>query len=823
MLLSTLAWRGSVPFHFLRGWLLLGIGVLPFAAWGQNPTVLSGTVAGGTGVAVEFTTVTLHRATDSTVVKTEFSTAQGHFQFEAPSGARYLVSAAQVGFERYWSAPFELPATGLTLPGIRLIASRATALKEVTVTAHKPLFEHLADRTVVNVADSPLSAGATALDVLSRAPGVTADAGGNLGLRGRLGLLVLVDGKRVNLSNAELADYLRALPAEQLQNIELISNPSAQYDAQGGAGVIAINLKKDQRFGTNGSANISYGRGEYGKFTGGASLNHRRKNLNIYGSYAYTDRRGFLRVDFNRQFAATPQLPAASSAQANEQLSWLRSHSGKMGFDLNLTKRTLLAASVTGLVSQTNSNTTNQTQLYGALGEATDRYRSLASQDIKRPNGSANLNIRHAFADSAAASSLSADADFARYNTTRLLDLYTFFETPPRPTNLLHGDQHSALSIGALKVDFSQPLPRRARLEAGAKATRVTSENNVAFLNTANGVSTPDQRISNQFRYEENVNAAYVNLHGTVSKTTVQAGLRAEQTNTLADLSGDSPRERHYIQLFPTALLQRNLNARHGLGLSVSRRIDRPSYSQVNPLRSYLDATSYRAGNPDLVAQTSYNFELTHTYRQKFSTAFTYAQTDKPFVNVVQPSPDGGRLVVNRDVNLTTQHFYSLTLTAPLEIAKWWTLYTNGVFYYTRYQGTLENTNLDRGRLACTLNATSSFTMPKGWSADVNGLYESQEVYGFELIRPRGQVSAGLQKSLWGKQGTLRLNVTDIFYNTPIRTTSTYDNFSESFVSRQDLRVATAAFTYRFGSSKVAASRKRTAGAEEELRRAGGQ
>ena len=192
-------------------------------------------------------------------------------------------------------------------------------------------------------------------------------------------------------------------------------------------------------------------------------------------------------------------------------------------------------------------------------------------------------------------------------------------------------------------------------------------------------------------------------------------------------------------------------------------------------------------------------------------------------MNVVQPAPGGGRLVVNRDVNLTTQHFYSLTLTAPLELAKWWTLYANGVFYYAQFQGDLAGTALNRGRAACTLTANSSFTMPHGWSADLNGLYESREVYGFQVIRPRGQVSAGLQKSLWGKQGTLRLNVTDIFYTTPIRATSTYDNFTESFVSGQDLRVATAAFTYRFGSSKVASARKRATGAEEELRRAAGQ
>ena len=802
--------------------LLLALSA-PLRVLAQKRAPVSGTVANGTGTAVEYATVTLHRASDSVVVKTEFSNGQGAFLLEAPSGTRYRVSAAQVGFARYWSPAFELPVAGLALPPFSLVASQTSALKEVTVRGRKPPFERLADRTVVNVADSPLSAGATALDVLGRAPGVTVDAGDNLGLRGRQGLLVVIDGKRVPLSGSELADYLRALPAEQLQSIELITNPPAQYDAQGGAGVIAINLKRDQRQGTNGSVNASYGRGEYGKFAGGGALNYRQEKLNVYGNYAYSDRQGFTRLDFDRQFFAAPSQLATSGVLATEQLSHLRSHTGKAGLEVTFSKRTVLGVVLTGLASQTDNRTANQTQLFGPAGEPTSRYSSMALQDLRRPSGSANLNFRHNFADSATARSLSADADFARYGTTRLLALTTRHETPAQPSNLLSGDQRSALTIQSVKADFGQPLPHRARLEAGVKFTRIQSDNNVAFANTVGSTTTFNELISKPFQYRENINAAYLSLRGAAPKTTFQAGLRAEQTNTLAELSGEAPNEQHYTQLFPSASAQRTLSERHALSLSVARRIDRPSYGQVNPLRTYLDGTSYSSGNPGLRAQTSYNIELSHTYRQKFSTALVYAQTTQPIVNVVQPAPGPGQLVVNRNVNLTAQQFYSLTLTAPLELTKWWTMYANGVFFYARFVGTVAGTALDRGRTACTLTANSSFVMPHGWSADLNGVYESREAFGFELIRPRGQVAAGLQKNFWGKQGTFRLNVADIFYTAPVRSTSTYDNFSESFFRQQDTRVATAALTYRFGSSQVAAARKRAAGAEEELRRAAGQ
>jgi ferric enterobactin receptor len=807
------------PIHAVLSCLAL---VGPLSAFAQTQAAVNGQAAGPAG-PLEFATVTLHRATDSVAVKTEFSDASGAFRLEATGGSRYLVSVAQVGFARAWSPAFVLPATGLSLAPLRLVASQATALKEVTVTGRKPPYERLADRTVAHVADSPLAAGATTLDVLGRSPGVTLDADNNLSLRGRQGVLVVVDGKRLPLTGQELADYLRALPAQQVQSLELITNPPASYDAQGGAGVIAINLKKDQSLGFNGSANASYGRGELGKFTGGGALNYRRQKLNLYANYAYADRRNFLRLDFDRQFAATPQMPASRTLQYNDQTSQLRSHTGKVGLDLNLSKRTLLGVSVSTLVARTTSSTPTQTQLFDLAGRPTGRYSSNADQDINRPSGSANLNLRHALADSANAGFVTFDADYARYRTTRLLALNTYFDAPVRPANLLSSDQRSTLDIGALKADFSQPLPGQARFDAGAKVTRVASDSDVNFANTVGGVTTPAPDISSLFHYRENVNAAYVSLRQARARTSLQAGLRAEQTNSQAETVGGATRERHYIQLFPNVLVQHTLSQQHALGLAAGRRIERPDYVQLNPIRSYLDVTSYRAGNSDLVPATSYNVEVSHTYKQKFTTALAYARTSQPLVNVVQPAPDGGQLVVNRYVNLSTQHFYTLTLTAPLELTKWWTLYANGLFYYNRYQGTLASTTLDRGGFATNLTLNNSFVLPRGWVAEVNGFFESREVFQFQVIQPRGQVTAGVQKSLWHKQATLRLNVADIFYTVPTRVASTYDNFTENYYRREDTRVVTAAFTYRFGNGKVAAARRRAAGAEEELRRATGQ
>lgn len=795
----------------------------PLTSAGQTGPAVSGLVTEANGAPVVFATVTLHRAADSVVVKAEFTGARGTFRLEAAPGGHYLVSAAQVGYQRRWSAAFELPAAGLTLAPLVLVRSANTALEEVSVTAARPLYEHRADRTVLNVENSPLAAGATTLDLLGQAPGVTLDAADNLGLRGRQGLLVMLDGKRLALNGAELADLLRALPAEQVSSIELITNPPASYDAQGAAGVIAINLKKDQRLGTNGNVNAAYGRGEYGKFTGGGALNYRQKNLNAFGNYTYADRRGFTRVDIERQFAPAGG-PGSSSAQTNDLVNHLQSHAFKAGIDYNFSARTLVGVTASSLANQLRSTNQNQTSQYDGTGALASRYHSVVTQDVHRPNATLNANLRHTFADSAGASTLSADADYARYDTRRLTDLATTYNQTGGFPGLLNGIQQVNLYIGSVKADYAQPLPHRVRLEAGVKTTSVRSDSDVAFNRTQNDVTTQDLAISDTFHYDENVNAAYGILRRAGARTALQAGLRAEQTNTLGRSANSADRfERHYFQLFPSLSVDHTLNDQHALSLALSRRIERPSYNQVNSLRIYIDPTSYGSGNPGLFPATSYNAELTHTFRQKFSTGLSYSRTDRPIVIQVQPSPDGNLLVVSQNVNLAVQHNYALTLTAPLTLAPWWTFYGNAVLYYARFVGGPAGGPPVNRRPALTFTGSNTFTLSGGWAGELNANFDTGETFGYERLKYRGQVAAGVQKNLWAKQGTLRLTVADVFYTTPVRSTQTYANFSETFFQRQDTRVGTLAFTYRFGSATVAGARRRATGAEEELRRAAGQ
>ncbi|MBC8084446.1 MAG: TonB-dependent receptor [Hymenobacter sp.] len=789
-------------------WLGLQLS-LPFVALGQVPATIRGVVRAADGQPIELATATLHRAADSVMIKSDYSDAAGAFRLAAPPGGPYRVSVAQVGFERYWSAPFELPAADLALPAVVLRPSAATALKEVTVIGQKPLFEHLADRTVVNVEGSTLAAGNTALDVLTRAPGVTVDGSDNLALRGKQGLLVLIDGKRQPMTGTQLADYLRTLPAEQLKSIELITSPPASYDAQGGAGIIAINLKKDQRQGTNGTATLGYGRGTFGRFTTGLGLNHRRGKLNAFGSYSYADRGTYLRAFVRRDFVA-PGQPARSTDQEDYSATHTQAHSWKAGLDYDLTARTAVSVAGNGLASTSAAQGTNVLTLRetGPTPNATlaaPTYRTTAA-----PTLAGNISLKHAFADSSNSRQLVADVNYASFRTSRQQGLTTLPEATAAP-RLLTGDQTGLLTLRTAQLDYVHPTAHRRRWAVGAKVSRVQSDNNVVFWQTLNGVTTVDPAQTNRFRYDERISAAYVSVEQTGGRATLRAGLRGEQTLAQGVQEvGNESFERRYFQLFPSASVSYKLSARHELALALSRRIDRPSYDDLNPFRVYLNATTFRSGNASLLPQTSSIAELTHTFLEKYSVALSYNNTQNPVVGVIQPATTAsGQQVIARPVNLRAEHYVDLTLTVPVAPREGWAIDNSAVLFYDRFIGELAGTRLNRGRPAFTLTSTHTVTLGPGWSFDLSARYQSPGVYGFSTVRASGELTAGTQKSFWNRRATLKLNVTDLLFTNRFRAISTYDNYTESFNIRRDTRAATLALSYRFGNEKLPAARRR--------------
>lgn len=806
--------------------LLLSLG--PPEKTSAQTTLLSGSVASPDGQPVEAATVHLLNGTDSSLVKIELSGADGRFEFSDTKPGAYRLGVSMLGFEKYLGEAFRVEASGakLELPPLALRPS-ATRLQEVQVTAKKPFIERRPDRTIVNVESSILATGSTALDILERSPGVIVNQNDQIALRGRQGVIVMIDGKPNPMSGADLANYLRTLPSNSIERIELITNPSAKYDAAGNAGIIDIRLKKDKNLGTNGSFSTNYGQGVYPKSGSGLSLNHRNRRLNVFGSYNYNFRKGMNDLRLYREFFDGPQRTGAYR-QRNYLTIPYNTHIGRAGADFFPNKKTVVGVVASGVFNHFNPRAQNTSSVEGAAPGEVLSYFGTGNRSRDRWFSYAlNANFKRDF--DGKGHELTADLDVANYGNATEQNFTTRYTglngEEIRPVYLLFGDLQGDLSIRSVKADYALPLPKKAKLEAGLKSSLVEADNDLQFFDrSVAGQSVPDTNLSNHFIYRENINAAYLNWSREWSKLSVQAGLRAENTNAEGRqlVANGKPFDRHYTNLFPSAFVTYKFSEKYEMGLNLSRRLDRPSYQQLNPFKKILDPSTYSAGNPSLNPQFTWAAEWSHTFWQKLNVTLAASRTTDNITQVIAPVTGQERVTIQTDSNLTTVEYASIALNYNFNITKWWSTINNLNAWQGRYSGNLANTPLRDGNAVMHLFTTHNFKMKRDWSGELNFNYKTSEIYGFMHLRPMWGLGAGIQKNVLDRRGTLKLAVTDIFWQNLPSATIRFTDYTETFEVFRETRTATLSFNYRFGSRDVQQARRRQGGAEEEKRRAGG-
>jgi hypothetical protein len=784
---------------------------------------LSGTVIDAADKPLEAATVSLLRAADSTLAKVELSDAAGRFEFTAVRPGDYRLAITLLGYERTLGEPFTVTTEPLSRPAIRL-AETSAALEEVTVTALKPFLERRTDRLIVNVENSVLGTGSSALEVLERSPGVIVNQNDAIALRGRQGVIVMIDGKPTPLAGQELANYLRALPSSSIERIEIITNPSAKYDAAGNAGIIDIRLKKDRNVGTNGSVTANYGQGVYPKAGGGVTLNHRTKKVNVFGSYNYNYRKGLNDLRLYRTFYENGERTGAYD-QRNFLTVPYNFHVARAGADFFLGAKTTLGVVATGSVNDFLRQGQNTSDVEGPTGEKVSSFTTTSSNDEVAPNYAANANLRHAF--DAKGRELSADLDYAIYSNQadqRFVTRYFDLEGAEYlPAYVLVGDLGGELEIRSAKVDYTHPFAG-AKLEAGVKGSIVDADNDVRFFDESQpGVPVYDSSISNHFIYRENINAAYLNFSREWTRFSIQTGLRAEQTVAEGrQLVNGQSFSRNYVNWFPSAFLNYKFSDKYEMGVNMSRRLDRPSYRQLNPFKYFLDPSTYSEGNPFLNPQFTWSFEWNHTFAQRYTASLSYAVTTDNITQVIGPVEGFDRVTVQTDRNLAEAEYISLNVGAPWNPFKWWNTINNIGVYRGRYRGEFANTNLRDGNWVFDFNTTNTFMLKNDWSAELNFTYHSPEIYAFMDLNPLWGLGFGVQKQLLQRRATLKIAFTDVFWTNLPSADIRYRDYEETFEVFRETRQATVSFTYRFGNNQVAQARRRTGGAEEEKRRAGG-
>ena len=781
---------------------------------------LSGTVLDQEEKALDFATISLLRTRDSSLVRTAVSDLEGKFMIQDIPAGDYILSISMVGFVRKVTESFSInEANPVKIFAPIQVAKDSKMLGEVTIRAIKPFVERKLDRMVVNVENSINSSGSTALEVLQTAPGVSLDQNDNIAMQGKQGVLVMIDGKQTYMSNADVANMLRNMPASQIETIELITNPSSKYDAAGNSGIINIKTKKSSTVGTNGTFSAGAGYGDNYRANSGISLNHRNKGINLFGTYNFAsmDRGQYMIID---------REVSNSNVKTffGQEGGFLRKNDNnnfKAGIDFFLNKNNTIGVLVNGFHNAGNE-LYNNTTLIGssfskpdssviAINDGNSRYRSMAY----------NLNYKSVLDTSG--KELSVDLDYSRYNgneRTLYDNHFINFNGPDKNPTFIKNSTPSLINIKAVKLDYTMPLNKTMKFEAGLKSSIVETDNDFRFEQLNGGIWENDIRRSNQFVYNENVNAAYMNLNKQFKSASIQIGFRAEQTNSKGNsVTTGKKVDRNYLDLFPSIFLNQSVSKDHDLGLSYSRRIDRPGYDALNPFIFFLDQYTYNQGNPFLNPQYTNNFEFSYNYKKTYNISMNYSLTNDVIAEVLLPDT-AKKALFQTNENLDKQINYGLTMNAPVSLSKWWSSSNTVMLFYLGFRAPdLRGQELNNGKVAWQFNSQHKLIISKTLSAEILADYRSALQYSTLNISAQYGIDLGISKSLMNKRMSIKFALSDAFDTRKQNITSAYSGLNYNLMQKNETRIGRVSLSYRFGKSEIKPERRRSTGLESEQSR----
>ena len=771
----------------------------------------TGTVLDKAGQPLGFATAVLLALPDSAIANSQTTTELGAYTFGGVKPGRYCVKAMMMSYTSARSAGFVVGGEAIAVPALRLTAA-ATTLKEVTVVGTTPMLEQHADRTIVNV-DRLNTAGETALDIMRKAPGVTLDKDDNILYRGSAGVNVMIDGKLTYMSGAALSSYLKSLPASAVSQIELMPNPPASMDAAGTAGVLNIKLKRSQLPGLSGTYTLGLGQGRYEKSWAGTNL-----------AYNVGKVRLFARADAGRynSFNRLTMIRTIGDSLFNQENVWRPlTYAGtySAGADVALTAKQSIGVQLRGGLDQTDAVSTSNSVTTDLAGTPGGR-RQMTNPKNSSGNNQA-LNLYYKFALDSAGRELSATADFVRYGNTNDQRFNNVIFAPNaeqgRPAEQLRSAASSETAIRAAKIDYVHPFAgTKWRAETGAKTSWVTSRSAIQFDKLLDSSWQTDALRTNQFAYDEHITAGYVSVNTTLNRLELKAGLRGELTQTTGTPAVGPTIARTYFQLFPSAFANYKVDDNNQVSASVSRRITRPAYQNLNPFLNYTDFYTAQQGNPFLAPSLSQSLVLNYLHKDFQVLSLSYLHETNS-VNEVISQNDVTKVSTSTPQNLAQTSTLTLSSGGHTDITKVWGVDNQLSGSYTQVSTTIQDQAVRLASYNWEASSNHTFILPRSYKLMVGGEYSSPGVMGLFHTKASGSVNLGLKKQIWAERATFSLRVADVFNTSRFRSTLNYNNINQTWNNQWESRRVTLTFTCKIGSGKTQA-RRAAASADEEGR-----
>lgn len=787
-----------------------------------NAQKIMGQIMDDKGKPAEFVSIMLLQARDSALTKGAITDADGKFEFEKMEKNNYFIRASLIGFKNVESPVFEWADKDLIIKTLSM-NTFSTALKEVTISTMKPMIEVKPDRMVFNVDASISATGNNGLELLRKAPGVTVDKDENVLLKGKSAVKVYIDGKPSQLSGKDLASLLKGLNSADVEAIEMISNPGAKYDASGNAGIINIRLKKNKKLGSSGNLSLGAAYGLTPKGDGSISLNYRGKKINFFSNLSHN--RGRWQNDLTLNTQRDSLYFEQNTPHYNDHLNY----NIKIGTDVYLDDKQTIGAIITGNYSDRLSHSTSRTLISQNAPRRLDSI-LIAASDIAGKNLNLNYNLNYRFVDTLG-HEWSMDADFGNFTSSSNTFQPNYYKNPTETTiyssAIYKNNTPTDIIIQTFKTDYEQRLGK-GKLGIGFKVSKVVSDNTFRFYDVKNNADILSIDRSNTFKYNELVNAGYLNYNQTFGKVSLQVGLRGERTHAKGDLQSFKPQnagekvDTTYYNLFPNIGLSWTLNAKNAFNLTYRRSIERPNYQDLNPFENKIDELTFQKGNPFLRPQFSNTIELGHSFMQFLNTSIGYTHTNDFFAELIDSRKDA---VTNRVAlyqtkeNLAKVDNYFFNINIPMPLAKWWMGSFNFWSNNSRYQANFgENKLVDLQAISYGLWSEQAITLGKGFKYEISGWYNSPSVWGTFRSNRQGMIDMGLQKTFWNDNATVKLSFTDLLRTAKWSGTTNFGKISTQATGTWEGRQFKINFNYRFGNSEVKGS-NRKAGSEAESKR----
>jgi len=773
---------------------------------------------------IVYANVVLYNATDSSMTKVETSDAQGVVLFSGIPFGTYFLEASYVGYDDLVKKGIEISDASKSIDlGKMTFETSAVALEEAVITASRVMVEIKPDRTVFNVEGTINSAGDNAMGLLRKAPGVLVDNNDNISVLSRSGVLVYVDGRRLPLTGDDLTNYLQNLPAEQIDKIDIITNPGAKYEAQGNAGIIDIRLKKDKNLGSTGSVGLNASQGRYATSSVNMSGNYRNKKLNTFATLGAGLGDRYNEMNFiNNQNGFV-------LAENNLDLTHYNFVNYKVGSDFFINSKNTIGILISGGGGISRNNGTNDIEIGSAGSTGLDSI--LAAKNIRDDDrNNLNLNLNYAFSDKGQSANI--DLDYGRFRNNSFNDQPNTYLDPTRSQvlSIVNTAFETPVEIDILtfKVDYEKELGK-GKLGVGTKLSSVGTDNTFKFFDILEEVEILNERRSNQFDYTENVYAAYLSYGGPLSKkVSYSAGLRAEYTDATGDLMAflpslqEDPVDFNYISYFPSLGLTYQLNQMNAISLNYGRRINRPDYNVLNPFNIQSSELSFQKGNPFLRPEIVNNIELGYSLFYRYNLKLAYSRTSDQITRLIAPDQQNQKASFITWENLAQQEVYSMNISAPIDIRKWWSMYINLNAAYLNNQADYgDGAVVDVQAGTYSIFQQSTFTLIKGLKGEISGYYSGPGVWGGVFrYGPQWALNVGLQKKFLNDKLNVRLSANDLFYTSGWSGESEFNGLVATGNGQWDSRRVALSLNYNFGNSNVK-SRKRKTGLEEEAGRVG--